>query len=153
MLWWHWLIFGLVLIVLEVFTPGLFVALFFGLAALFVAGLSGVGVTLPIWLQWLIFAITSCLLLVLLRPYLQFKQPPIGGVEPDLVEGSNARAKQIIPAGGEGRVEFRGTTWRARNTGNSEIKAENDCLVITRKGLLLEVQPLLTVRTDSSVKD
>lgn len=146
MLWWQWLIFGLFLIVLEIFTPGLFIALFFGLAALVIATLSAISPSLPIWLQWLLFALASCLLLFVLRPYLQHQSAPTGGIEPDLVEGTTARAKLPIPAGEEGRVEFRGTTWRAHNTGSTDIVADKDCLVITRKGLLLEVQALTTIK-------
>lgn len=150
MLWWQWLIFGLLLIVLEIFTPGLFVALFFGVSALVLATLAAVFPGLPVWLQWLIFALTSCLLLFMLRPYLQFKSQPTGGVEPDLVEGTLARATTLIPGGEEGRVEFRGTSWRAHNTGTAEITSGKDCIVITRKGLLLEVQALTTVEQEKS---
>ena len=39
MLWWHWLVIGLILVALEMAASGGFYVIFFGIAALAIAGL------------------------------------------------------------------------------------------------------------------
>ena len=47
--WWHWLALGLVLIALELAASGGFYIIFFGVAAIFVAALTLIGVSGPTW--------------------------------------------------------------------------------------------------------
>ena len=56
MIWWYWMLLGLVLLGAEMVTPGGFYILFFGLAALIVGSLTGLGFTQAEWLQWLLFS-------------------------------------------------------------------------------------------------
>ena len=67
MLWWYWMLLGLVLLAGEMLLPGGLFALFFGLAALVIGVLVGVGVKAPNWLQWLLFSILSIVSLLLFR--------------------------------------------------------------------------------------
>lgn len=59
MAWWIWAFLGLILLGVEITTPGGFYILFFGLSALVVATLAGFGVIDAEWMQWLLFR--SCL--------------------------------------------------------------------------------------------
>ena len=70
MYWWLWLVLGLLLLGLEALTPGGFYVLFFGVGALVVGTLVGLGASGPVWLQWLLFSAISVVSLLLFRPYL-----------------------------------------------------------------------------------
>jgi membrane protein implicated in regulation of membrane protease activity len=67
MAWWVWLLVGLGLLGFEMLTPGGFFILFFGLGALVVGTLAGLGLTEPVWLQWLLFSLLSVGSLLLFR--------------------------------------------------------------------------------------
>jgi membrane protein implicated in regulation of membrane protease activity len=54
--------------------------------------------------------------------------------------GELALARESIPPGGRGRVELRGTTWDARNTGSAEIGAGERARVVAADGLVLELR-------------
>ena len=58
-LWWHWLVFGLVLVAGELAAPGGFYIIFFGAAAILVGLLSVVGMAGPLWVQLLLFSVLS----------------------------------------------------------------------------------------------
>jgi hypothetical protein len=70
MYWWLWLVLGLVLVGLEILTPGGFYVIFFGIGALVVGTLVGLGVSGPVWFQWLLFSALSLVALFVFRPYL-----------------------------------------------------------------------------------
>ena len=61
MIWWYWMLIGLVLLGAEMLTPGGFYILFFGLAALIVGSLTGLGFTQAEWIQWLLFSALAIL--------------------------------------------------------------------------------------------
>ena len=59
MMWWHWLLLGLILIGLEMAASGGFYIIFFGVAALLIAALVLAGFGGPVWLQLLLFSVLS----------------------------------------------------------------------------------------------
>jgi hypothetical protein len=67
MIWWYWMLIGLVLLGAEMLTPGGFYILFFGLAALIVGSLTGLGFTQAEWIQWLLFSALAILSLLVFR--------------------------------------------------------------------------------------
>ena len=67
MTWWLWIFLGLVLLGVEILTPGGFYILFFGLGALVVGALSGLHIVEAEWLQWLLFSALSILSLIIFR--------------------------------------------------------------------------------------
>ena len=67
MLWWYWMLLGLGLLVGEMLIPGGLFALFFGLAALVIGVLVGVGIGGPSWVQWFLFSLLSIASLLLFR--------------------------------------------------------------------------------------
>lgn len=140
MAWWIWVLFGFFLLALELLTTGIHLG-FFGAGAIVVGLLVAFGVGGPLWLQLLLFSIVSVVLLVL------FRQPLIRRLresgldrEVDALSGQVAHATSDIAANGFGKVELRGSSWSARNTGNSPIAAGDRCIVTRVDGLTLHVQ-------------
>ncbi len=140
--WWMWLVVGLGLMVIELATPSGFFIMFFGLGALTVGILSRLGVTGPVWMEWLLFTVTSVVYLLLFRGRLQqVVQQATRATEVDTLIGELAVPKERILPGAVGRVELRGTLWNARNNGSEPIEPGRRCRVVGVDGLLVFVQP------------
>ena len=92
MLYWHWLVLGLVLIVAEIFIPS-FTILWFGLGAL-VVGVAALLFEIPFSIQVLIWTVFSVLFTVL-----WFKL-----VKPKMVDSSNSQAAMESAIGESGQV-------------------------------------------------
>ncbi len=114
--WWHWIAVGLVLVVLEIAAPGGFFVIFFGLAAMAVGALMLAGVAGELWVQLLLFSVLSAVFLLVFRnPLLRRFKFDRGTDEIDNLTGEPATALEDIAPSEAGRVELRGSTWRARN--------------------------------------
>ena len=142
MIWWSWVVLGLLLTGLELATPGGFFLLFFGIGALLVGGLSMMGVSGPAWVQWLLFTGLSVAALLFFRaPLLRLMEertPRSGDI--DSLRGEVAVAMDGIPAGGLGRAQLRGTVWTARNLGTAPITPGERCLVTSVDGLTISIR-------------
>jgi membrane protein implicated in regulation of membrane protease activity len=136
-----WFILGLGLFLLELVMPG-FIIFFFGLGAWVTALICLIGHP-GINLQIIIFAITSTLLLIVLRKIIQKKFLNSKKTRSDDVEdeftGKEAIAK--IDFGGlkDGKVEFKGTSWSAESA--SEIKEGERVVIIEKDSFKLIVEP------------
>ena len=141
MLWWIWVLLGLAFLALEMVMAGGFIFLFFGLSALIVGALVGVGIAGPYWLQWLLFSLFSVITLFALRGPLKarFSVDPANPV--DSVVGEVAVAIGELPVGGAGQVEFRGSPWTGKNAGDVPIEKGRRCQVDRIEGLTLWVRP------------
>jgi membrane protein implicated in regulation of membrane protease activity len=116
--------------------------MFFGLGALTVGILTRLGVVGPVWMEWLLFPVTSVVYLLLFRRRLQQRvQQTTRADEVDTLIGAPAVTKERIPPGDIGRVELRGTVWNARNNGTEAIEPGRRCRVVGVDGLLVFVQP------------
>lgn len=121
-LWWHWLVVGLILVVLELAAPGGFYVIFFGLAALAVGLLSFAGLSGELWMQLLLFSALSVISLALFRnPIMRRMNLDRGTDDIDNLTGERAKALEDFGPGDDGRVELRGSVWSARNGGASTI--------------------------------
>lgn len=138
--WWVWVVAGLVLLILEVVTPGL-VLLFFGAAALLVGLALGIGLELPAWAALLAFSVLSVVLLLAFRGPLMRRMRSRPGSAPriDRLEDETATTLEELSPGGVGRVELRGTTWSARNADAASIPPGARCRVVRVDGLTLHV--------------
>lgn len=140
-LWWHWLLLGLLLMLAELATPGGFYIIFFGLGAVLtgVLALAGVGDSS---VQLLLFIAASVASLLLFRSrvlrWLQ-REPQAPAV--DAVVGEIATAVEGLVPGAVGKVELRGSFWSARNASAAELIAGTRCRVLGVDGLLLVVGP------------
>ena len=92
MLYWHWLVLGLVLVVAEIFIPS-FTILWFGLGAL-VVGVAALLFEISFSIQVLIWTVFSVLFTVL-----WFKL-----VKPKMVDSSNSQAARESAIGESGQV-------------------------------------------------
>lgn len=142
MIWWYWVVLGLLLAGLELATPGGFFLLFFGIGALLVGGLAMLGLAGPAWMQWLLFSVLSVATLVFFRaPLLRLMETRTpGSGDVDSLRGEVAVAMDGIPAGGMGRAQLRGTVWTARNLGTEPITPGQRCLVTSVDGLTISIR-------------
>jgi membrane protein implicated in regulation of membrane protease activity len=134
MVWWLWVLAGIVLLAFEVATPGGLFALFFGVGALCVAPLAAFGLSDTV--QWLAFSVLSLLGLGTLRgPLLRrLERQPARTAE---LVGEHAVLLADLPAGGEVQAELRGTTWSARAASGIPLARGQRCVVERVEGLTL----------------
>lgn len=123
MTWWLWAFLGLFLLGSEILTPGGFYMLFFGIGALVVGALVGLGMVQSEWMSWLLFSVFSVASLVILRPPLRrLMTGDRGNVSPvDTMGGETAIVLDDLPPGATGKVECRGSTWNAHNAGDKPL--------------------------------
>ena len=142
LLWWHWLVIGLLLVLAELATPGGFYVIFFGLAAIIVGLLSALGVAGPMWTQLLMFSVVSVVSLVLFRArLLAMMQVDPQAPAVDSLVGEIGQLEGAIAPGQIGRIEVRGAAWTARNATSIELPRGMRCRVVRVNGLMLEVEP------------
>lgn len=141
MQWWLWLVLGLVLVGLEVLTPGGFYVLFFGIGALVVGTLAGLGWSGAAWVQWLLFSGISIGSLLLVRPHLirltrsKERHDPM-----DTLVGETAVLLEDLAPGAVGKAELRGTTWSVSNRGDAPLGRGQRCRVEHVDGLTLWIR-------------
>jgi membrane protein implicated in regulation of membrane protease activity len=139
-----WFLFGLVVMLGEIVTPG-FVLIFFGLGAWVISLLLWFGIPISFTSQLFIFLITSVLLLVLFRrfgkKYFQGKvsRPNVAGAVDD-IRGERAIALSDIDPTIGGKVEFHGTLWNAES--DIAIMKGASVEVLERNNLILKVKPI-----------
>jgi len=120
MVWWLWVLVGFALLAIELFTPGGFFTLFFGLGALAVAVPVGLGIVSEVWVQWLLFTAVSLVALVTLRSRL-VSSMRVQGKPVDTLAGETGTALEDLAPGKTGKAELRGTAWTARNAGDQPL--------------------------------
>ena len=139
--WWLWMAGGLVLLLVELMTPGGFVVMFFGLGALTVGLMTRLEVAGPAWLQWLLFTTLSLAYLLVFRRRLQRHMIASQRGELDSLVGTVAITQERLLPGAIGRVEARGSAWTARNITTTPIEPGQRCRVLRVDGLMLNFQP------------
>jgi len=121
-------------------SPSGFYLLFFGIAALIVGALTGLDVIQADWIQWLLFSVAAILSLLLLRKSLLSltKRHPTHAM--DSMIGETAIVINDLQPGHTGKVELRGSTWSARNTGTATLSAGQRATVTKVDGLMLWIR-------------
>jgi membrane protein implicated in regulation of membrane protease activity len=141
MVWYHWLLLGVVLIALEMAASGGFYIIFFGVAAVIIALLSLAGLSGPLWFEVLLFSVLSVASLLFFRnPIMRRLNLEGGAADLDTLTGQTCSVLEPMPPGGNGRVELRGTTWSARNLGTTPLSNGARCTVIRSERLTLLVK-------------
>jgi membrane protein implicated in regulation of membrane protease activity len=139
-----WAIIGVVLLIMELFIPGL-VVFFFGVGALLVAVVCLVA-DIHINAQLLIFLITSVVFLLALRNRLKgvfsgfSKSRPSMSQNPPEFIGEKVTVMQAISPVLPGMVEMHGTNWKAR--AEVAIPAGAMVEIIGNENLTLVVKPI-----------
>ena len=139
MSWWIWVLAGLALLAVEFVSTTMHLG-FFAVGALVVALLVGLGVDLPLWGQLAIFTVVSLFAFVFVRPILVRKLKLDFKPQVDTMVGQEARAMDDIGVAGLGKAEFRGTTWSARNVGETALARGQRCVVAGNDGLVIHVK-------------
>ncbi len=139
MLWWFWIVFGLVLLVLELVVPSGFFIFFFGVGSLLTGLILALGVELDSSAQWLTCVFLSLASLLLCRRFLMGKWASASSFSSN-PEGREVLVTQEAQPGSSGSCEFRGTNWSIRNQGPELLSVGDKALVEGREGLTLLVR-------------
>ena len=141
MIWWFWILFGLLLAAIELATPGGFFFIFFAVSALLVGMLELLHILESDALQWGLFSVLSLVCLAFFRkPLLERMNRE---ARPDMVDslvGELAVTAAPIAAGGHGRAEVRGAAWTVRNVDTVPVAASERCRVVAVQGLELDIR-------------
>jgi membrane protein implicated in regulation of membrane protease activity len=137
--WWIWVLFGLLLLGIELAASTLHIGLF-AIGAFTVALLVGFGVEMPLWAELMTFTIVSVVAIVVIRPILIRKLHLDQKKIVDTFVGEQALALDDIAPAAVGKAEMRGTTWSARNIGETALIRGQRCVVTDIRGLEIQVR-------------
>ena len=139
MAWWVWVLIGFLLMGLELAATTLHLA-FFGIGALIVGTIVGLGYHGELWTQLLMFTVISVLLLLFRRPLLKVMKYTPESKEMDTLVGEVAIVVDEMQPDALGRAELRGSTWSARNAGERPLARGERAHVARVEGLTLYVK-------------
>jgi len=137
--WWVWVLVAFLLLTIEFFATTAHIG-FFAVGAFLVALIVGVGIPMPLWGQLLTFSISSVILLIFVRPIIVRKLGFNITKVVDTLVGEQAVALADIPVSAEGKAEMRGSTWTARNVGETPLTKGQRCVVEQVVGLTIYVR-------------
>jgi membrane protein implicated in regulation of membrane protease activity len=140
--WWAWLVLGIGLLGVEMLViDAQFYLVFIGLSAALVGLLALLGIDLPQWAQWLTFsALAITAMLTFRRRIYELVRGRSGQVDERLTVGDRVVIPTRLEPGQSGRVEYRGSSWSARNTGGQPIEAGREAVIDHVDGLTLHVK-------------
>ena len=116
-----------------------FYLVFLGISAMLVGVADLLGIAMPEWVQWLVFASLSLISMFTFRKQLYDK---IRGDVPGFKEGVAGELVKIdseLEPGRDSRTQFRGTDWTVLNVGSQTIEAGTRAKVLKAEGLTLHV--------------
>ncbi len=140
--WWGWVIVGAALLASEMFlVDAQFYLVFLGLSAAVVGLLGWAGVEMPVWGQWLTFGALSLISMFEFRQrvYLRVKGRT-GLVEERVTLGDRVLVPTALAVGETCRIDYRGSSWSARNVGEQPIEAGKEAVIARVEGLTLHVK-------------
>ena len=141
--WWGWLIFGVTLLGVEMFViDAQFYLVFLGVSATIV-GLAGLaGIDTPMWAQWLAFAVLSLATMFGFRRRIyELVRNRAGHVQERVTSGDRVVVPLRLEPGHECRVEYRGSSWTARNVDGRAIDSGTEAEIVTIEELTLLIRP------------
>ena len=140
-----WFLAGLVLIILEIFMPGI-ILVFFGAGAWITCLTTWIGLTGGWTSQLLVWALSSVILLVLLRRRIQAQFEGHIGDSQNLEQDLDEFAGKVVPVTADirpgsrtGKVEFKGADWQA--VADEPLSAGSMAVVVKADGITLQVRP------------
>ena len=141
---WHiWMIVGILLFIIEIFTPA-FLAGTAGLGCFAAALIAFIG----LGIEWQIVAFTLTVILVyitirpLVRKYLSSKTPELRTNVDKLIGNTAKVVERIDPAGDAGRVMIFGDNWRAETISASPLEVGTRVEVLEVQGTTLIVKAI-----------
>ena len=142
MLWWGWLVLGFGLLAIEMFViDAEFYLVFLGASATIVGLLALLGVPMPEWAEWLLFAALALGSMVGFRRRVYAL---VRGKDGNVPERVTAGDRVVVPTrldpGQTCRVEYRGTSWSARNVDVHPIAAGSEAVISAIDDLTLQLK-------------
>lgn len=140
--WWAWLVVGIGLLSVEMFViDAQFYLVFLGASATLVGLLGLAGITTPEWAQWLVFSLLAVVTMVTFRRRLyNLVKTRSGHVEERLTIGDRVLVPVRLEPGQSCRVDYRGSSWTARNVDQQAIEAGREAAIAQIDGLTLQVR-------------
>ena len=142
--WWGWGILGMALLCVELLAvDAQFYLVLAGVAAILVGLLGLVGIDLPVYLQWLLFAVLAIATMFTVRGKIYGKlmsNPKLGKIDTDVHQ--HVVVTQELAPGKSCRLEYRGSGWTALNVGQRPIAAGASARIDSIEGLTLHVRAL-----------
>ena len=138
---WGWVVIGTLLFCAEMFAiDAQFYLVFIGAGAILVGVVGLLGVDLPVWGQWLLFAVISLGAMVTFRRRLYNKIRGGVPVMQDDFAGATVTLNEALAPGARCRTEYRGSTWTALNVGDAEIESGGSAVIEATDGVILKVR-------------
>ena len=143
-IYWHWLILAVAMIILEILMPGAYF-LWMGISAAVVGGAMFIFPQMPILVQVMIFAVLSVITVVMYKSYR--KKNPIVTDEPAL----NRRGEKYIDQkftltepiiNGEGKIKVDDSTWKIAGM---DMPAGMVVRVVAVEGATLKVEAMTSI--------
>jgi inner membrane protein len=140
--WWSWLILAAIALAVEMFVfDAQFYLVFFGVSAAIMGLLALLGVGLPDWTQWLVFSVLAVITMVSFRQRLyEMVRGRTGHVEERLTLGDRVTVPVRLEPSQTCRVDYRGSSWTARNVDETAIEAGREAIIARVDGLILLVR-------------
>ena len=140
--WWGWLIVGIGLLGVEMFfIDAQFYLVFLGASATIVGLLGLAGVTMPDWTQWLLFAAVAIFSMFAFRRRLYgLVRGRSGHVQERITHGDKVIVPVQLAPQQSCRVDYRGSSWTARNIDSRIIEAGSEAIIAHVDDLTLHIK-------------
>jgi membrane protein implicated in regulation of membrane protease activity len=140
MQWWAWIAVGAILLGSELSVVNAqFYLVFVGSAALIVGFLALAGLSMAVWLQWLLFTMLAALSMVFFRRRIYERLRHNLPVMKHGPSGGTVIVPSALAPGGSCRLEYQGSSWSAVNSGHASIEAGAPARIVRVDGLTLVV--------------
>ncbi len=141
--WWGWMVVGAILLGAELFViEAEFFLVFIGVSAILTGLAVGAAPGLPLWGQIILFATLSLVSMVFFRKRVYARlRPGVADRPPDMA-GDRVQVPQALAPGETCRVQYRGTTWDARNDGQQAIPAGATARILGTQGITMQIASL-----------
>jgi membrane protein implicated in regulation of membrane protease activity len=142
MAWWGWLVLAAALLAVELLlVDAQFYLVFLGVSAGIVGLLGLSDGAMPIWEQWLAFALLSLATMVAFRERIyKIVRGKTGHIEERLTLGDRIVIPVLLEPGQTCRAEYRGSSWNTRNVDEGAIRAGAEAVIVHIDGLTLHVK-------------
>ena len=142
MAWWAWMIVAAISLAIEMFVfDAQFYLVFFGISAALVGFLGLAGVDLPDWAQVLALSVLAVTSMVTFRKRAyELVRNRTGHVDERLTVGDRVTVPVRLEPSQTCRVDYRGTSWTARNVDETPIEAGREAVIARVDGLVLMVR-------------
>ena len=141
--WWAWIVAGLGLMAFELAAvDAAFYIVFLGAAAVVVGVAESAGAGLPVWGQWVLYAVLAVAFMILFRRKLYDRVHGSAEGFDNSTVGETVDVTEDVPVGGRTQVAMRGSRWRAKNVGAGTIGAGAQARVVAVSGTTVEIEPV-----------